>query len=326
MLCRKYAALITLCTGMCLLGACGPRLNTRDFRDVIRACRCRTRKQEVICRGIEWLFKNPVDIQREGFLELAEEVNLFYMFYLRADSADEKEFYRSSILSRIGYLFREHDLRVNHYEEILGYLYFAHIMKRLGVTNQHYDDFLETEVLQNSMIHTPSNTFMMLSSAMIEGLGRIPQVPLQGLIDQGIIARLSRSPELVPIDKAYVTAVDIQNFYYEVTHEIFAMSNYGERDPSAYILDDELQFLKRIIPLGLARFVEEGEVDIVSELIVCARMLGYTDFNCFEEAVQFILDAQKGDGSFGPIRRMSFLGRHNIYRHGVLVALWALVE
>ncbi|MGA1794974.1 MAG: DUF6895 family protein [bacterium] len=323
----KYVALFMVCFGMCLLDAgCSP-MNTPDFRDVMTACRNRTRKQQAICRGMDWLFKNPVDIHREGFMELGEEINLFYMFYLNAGSAGEKEFYRSAIRSRIERLLREHDLRVNHFEEILGYLYFVHIMNRMGISNERYEDFVETEVLPNGMMHHgQSNTFMLLSSAMIEGLGRSPQVPFQRLLDQGIIARLSPRPDLVPIDKVYVTSADIQNFYYDVTHEIFAMSNYGERDPSTCLLDHELQFLKGIIPRGMARFVEEGEVDIVAELIVCARMIGCTDFHGFEDAVLFILDAQKDDGSFGPIRRMSFLGRPNIYRHGVLVALWALVE
>ena len=93
-----------------------------------------------------------------------------------------------------------------------------------------------------------------------------------------------------------------------------------------FLLEDEIEFLKDIIHKGVSEYIEKEQLDILAELIVCAKMLDYTDFQGFEEGIQFILNAQKDDGSFGIIERMAYLGRPNLYRHGVLVALWALVE
>jgi hypothetical protein len=322
---RNPKSWFVLCIVVFVLFAGCTQVQKVNLKDAVPECQGQTQKDQVICRGLGWLFANPADIQKDGFLELGEEVNLFYKFYLRGDNKQEKAFFKSVIESKVDYLLREHDLIVDFAGEITGYLAFAKIMKRLDIKRPRYDKFIKDEILTNPMTYPPNATYMILNSALIEDIGYQPKMPFGNLVSQGVIARFSKNPELVPIGKAYASADDIQNFYYDITHEIFAVSNFGDRDPGQYLLDDEIQFLKRIIPQGVTLYVEKGELDILAELIVCSKMLNHTDYHSYETGVQYILDAQKEDGSFGIIHRMEFLKRPNLYRHGVLTAMWALI-
>lgn len=297
-----------------------------NLRDVVGECKGKTQQDMVICRGLEWLLEHPVDIQADGFLELGEEINLFYKFYLKADNEPEKRFFKSIIESKIDYLLNEHDLKVDFAGEITAYLNFAKIMKRMDIERPEYQDFIEKEILTNPMTYPPAITYAILNSALIEDIGSKPRMSFGTLVSQGVVARFSQNPELVPIGKAYASSDDVMNFYYDITHEIFAVSNFGDRDPDQFLLEKEIQYLKDLIPQGVATYIAEGQVDILGELIICAKLLNYTDFYNFKDGVQYILDAQKEDGSFGLIERMAFLGRPNLYRHGVLVVIWSLIE
>lgn len=326
---RRYQKVLIFVCAVCFMcSGCATRARVwnEDIRKDVGACKGQTQRDMVICQGLKWLFEHPVDIQADGFLELGEELNLFYRLYLVTDNPVEKKFFKDYTISRIDYLLNEHDLKVDYAGEITGYLNFAKIMKRMGIDRPEYWDFIDQDILTNPMTYPPNITYTILNSALVEDIGRVPKMPFGALVSQGIVARFARHPELIPVGKAYASPDDVMNFYYDVTHEIFAVSNFGDRDPRQFLLDDEVQFLKTIISQGISTYIEKRQLDILAELVVCAKMLNYTDFDGFEKAVQFILDFQKEDGSFGLVERMVFLGRPNLYRHGVLVALWALVE
>jgi hypothetical protein len=320
---RNILLIFTLCIFL-WVGGC-TQVKHENLLNVIAQCNRESQEDRVVCRGLDWLIKNRVDIVKDGFLELGEELNLFYILYLKSDNPAEKSDLKEYITSRVDYLLNTHTLKVDYAGEVTAYLNFAKIMKRLEIERPHYWEFIEKDILVNSMTYPPNITYTILNTALIEDIGAVPKVPFTSLINQGIIARFALHPELIPVGKAYASPDDIMNFFYDVTHEVFAISNFGDRDPRQYLLDDELEFLKKILSEGVSRYMEKDQVDILAELIVCAKMIGYRDFNGFDAAVQHILDSQKEDGSFGTIERMVFLGRPNVHRHGVLVALWALV-
>ncbi|MGA1845350.1 MAG: DUF6895 family protein [bacterium] len=317
--------LLAVCIIAVLSAGCAT-VHTCNYREIVGECSGKTKEDEVICRGLGWLFEHPVDIEKDGFLELGEEINLFYKLYLKAEDRRERKFFHSLLESKVDYLLTEHDLKVDFAGEVTGYLNFAKIMKRMEIKRPGYDRFIQEEILPNPMTYPPNITYTILNSALVEDIGATPRVNFGNLVSQGVIARFTSQPGLMPIGKAYASDNDIMNFFYDITHEVFAVSNFGDRDPRQYLLDDEIQFLRSLIPQGIAKYLEDGQVDILGELIICAKMIEYTNFHNYEEGIQYILNAQKEDGSFGRIERMAFLGRPNLYRHGVLVSLWALVE
>ncbi|MBN2373884.1 hypothetical protein JXL19_08875 [bacterium] len=323
---RCGKVLICACAVLLLWSGCAARVWNEDLKHAVSPCKGHTQEDMVICQGLVWLFEHPVDIKKDGFLELGEELNLFYRLYLFADDPIEKRFFKDYVTSRVDYLLNEHQLKVDFAGEITGYLNFAKIMKRMGIDRPKLWNFIDQEIIDNPMTYPPNITYTVLNAALVEDIGRVPKMPFENLVSQGVVARFARNPELVPIGKAYASADDVMNYYYDITHEIFAVSNFGDRDPKQFLLDDEIQFLKTTISQGVSAYIEMGQLDILAELIVCAKMLNYTEFDGFQKGIQFILDFQKEDGSFGLIERMAFLGRPNLYRHGVLVALWALIE
>lgn len=312
-------------TGLSVWSGCA-KVQPESLREVVNFCKSNKQSDMVLCLGLEWLFAHPVDLKGDGFLELGEELNLFYKLYLLTDNSKEKRFFKDYMISRIDYLLDEHDLKIDYAGEITAYLNFAKIMKRLEIKRPSFFKFIEEQVLDNPMTYPPSVTYAVLNSALVEDIGYPSKIPFSSLVNRGIIVRFARHPELIPIGKAYASPDDIMNFFYDITHEVFAVSNFGDRDPKRFLLDHEVEFLRNIIEQGVTRYIEKGQLDILAELIVCAKMLDHTQFPAFDEGIKFILNAQKKDGSFGVIERMAYLGRPNLYRHGVLVALWALIQ
>ena len=135
---------------------------------------------------------------------------------------------------------------------------------------------------------------------------------------------MTKDEYLIPIGKSYASDKDITNFFYDITHEIFAMASFGDKNPEQMLMTKEIAFVRRIISEGISLYLPKKQLDILCELVVCAKMMNYTDFAGFQESLDFILTAQQEDGTFGLIPRMKDLGRGNLYRHGVLVAAWAL--
>lgn len=300
-----------------------------DLEKNVGACRDQSQKAQVICRGLRWLLEHPADIKDpQGFLEMGGELHIFYQFYVRSNNSREKNFFKGLITSRIRYLLNKHDFKVNYAGEITAYLIFAKVMKKLGIHSSRYRHFIDKEIVNNDKTY-PLNVNInatIFISGLIDGIGDKPKIPFRDILRWGVIARYSSSPDLIPCGKPHVLSRYKMEFYYMITHEIFAMANFGDRDPRHFLGKKELQFLKNIIPFGISTSMEWGEVDILAELIICARMLGYTDFEGLEEGVQYLLDFQKEDGAFGPSIRAADLGRTDSYRHVVVMALWALLE
>ena len=133
MLSREKTIGIVFCCIACFICLSCASVQNRELKDVVASCKGQTQKDLVICRGLTWLFEHPVTLQGDGFLELGEELNLFYRLYLRADNEKEKKFFKDYTISRIDYLLNEHDLQVDYAGEITAYLNFAKIMKRMDI-------------------------------------------------------------------------------------------------------------------------------------------------------------------------------------------------
>lgn len=176
------------------------------------------------------------------------------------------------------------------------------------------------------MTYPPSITYLILNSAFLRDLDYTPRVPMERSIGEGVIAKMTQNNHLIPIGKDYASDKDVTNFFYDITHEIFALSSFGDKNPQQMLMPREIEFVKEILKKGFSIYLPKKQLDILCELVVCAKMMDYADFPEFNETINFILSSQKEDGTFGLIPRMKDLGRGNLYRHGILVAVWALTS
>jgi len=305
-----------------------PKALITDLKRNVAVCLDHSRKKQAICRGLGWLLDHPADIdEKQGFLEMGGEVHIFYRFYALSNNPREREFFRRLIISRIDYLLNRHEWRVRYSGEINAYLIFARVMKNLGIQNPEYLRFIEKEIVNHDRSYPyAANMNVAISvSGLIDGIGYAPRIPFRDILRQGTIAWHSEHPDLIPYDRFAANSRLMMEFFYMIAHEIFSMSNFGDRDPRLFLDEKELRFLKEMIPLGISRSMEWAEVDILAELMVCAKLLGYTDCEEFEKGVQYILDSQEEDGSFGTSIRAGEIGMSELYRHVVVMSLWALL-
>lgn len=132
------------------------------------------------------------------------------------------------------------------------------------------------------MTYPPNITYVILNSSLLRDLGYEPRVPLETSIEQGVIAMMTKDNYLIPIGKSYASDKDVTNFFYDITHEIFAFSSFGDKNPELMLMEKEIEFVRRILSEGISIYLPEKQLDILCELVVCAKMMNYMEFPGFQ--------------------------------------------
>jgi hypothetical protein len=140
--------------------------------------------------------------------------------------------------------------------------------------------------------------------------------PLGGALQAGIIAR-----RLPPAKMG-------TNEIYDLTHEVYAIYEYGDRleiDPFA---PASKAYLRSTIEELIRRTMGESDPDLTAELVECLHFLRMQDSPKCAEAIRFLLDSQNQDGSWGAyLRQEQQIGRyveHGFRLHTTMVAIGAL--
>jgi len=285
-----------------------------------------SRREEVLSKALQWIMAHPASFEDGGFLEMGEEANLFYVLYTKAQSAEEKQIYRDRLARIVQELRAQKEFHIQYAGEITAYLAITKAAGRLGFETSDFHQFIKREILTSDMTYPMNVTYVILNSALLRDLGYEPKTLMETSIGQGVIASMTKNGYLIPVGKSYASDTDVSNFFYDITHEIFAISSFGDKNPEQMLMPNELEFVRRIIPEGINLYLPKKQLDILCELVVCARIMGYKDMPGLQETLNFIYDSQGKDGDFGLIPRMKDLGRGNLYRHGVLVAVWAMAS
>jgi len=285
-----------------------------------------SRRDAVMSKALQWIADHPASFEDGGFLEMGEEANLFYVLYTKAKSSEEKKFYRSRMERIIQELRAQKNFRIEFAGEVTAYLAITKAAERLGFDTEDFHRFIRQDILNNEMTYPSNITYIILNSSLLMDLGYEPRTPLADSIEKGVIVSMARDSYLIPIGKSYASETDVTNFFYDITHEIFAISSFGDKDPERMLMPKEGEFVHRIIAEGISLYLPKKQLDILCELVVCSKIMEYKDIPGLEETVDFICESQSKEGDFGVIPRMKDLGRGNFYRHGVLVAVWALAS
>ena len=117
---------------------------------------------------------------------------------------------------------------------------------------------------------------------------------------------------------------------YDLTHEVFVAFNYGlERTQTRFDADD-LAYTRKVLPVLVRRYIREENPDLVAELLSCMTYLGRHSEPAYREGVNFLLDVQNADGTWGDYEKHrewygKYLDQH-VYLHTTMVAMRALLE
>lgn len=145
-----------------------------------------------------------------------------------------------------------------------------------------------------------------------------PPLLKAGAQDAGILAERKPAAEL---DRGDI---------YRVTHAVFVAYDYGTRRSQDNLSDEDLQYLRELIPRLIAAATARGDPDLGAELLLAATYLGFNQAPAYPAGVKHLLASQNSDGSWGDYERYRsrygpYLDQRN-YLHTTGVVLQALAE
>lgn len=144
-------------------------------------------------------------------------------------------------------------------------------------------------------------------------------------------------PEPFPLDKSFANGLIAQKFdpgvmndkeVYDLTHEIFAIYEYGDRADVDFFSKDDKIYLNNTLGILTAYYIETQNPDLTAELVTCMYLLKMQDEPISKTAIDNIITSQNSDGSFGNYEGLRLIYedyvREGYYLHTTAVVLKAL--
>jgi len=117
---------------------------------------------------------------------------------------------------------------------------------------------------------------------------------------------------------------------YALAQEVAAAFRHGTGRTRDAFDHDELAYLGRALPRLVIRFVAQGNVDLVAELIGAMTYLQLDTLPTYRAGVTFLLDSQNPNGSWGDYEQLRATYSDGVdqkfYLHTTMVTLRALLE
>jgi len=116
---------------------------------------------------------------------------------------------------------------------------------------------------------------------------------------------------------------------YNLTHEVFVPYKFGENLNADFFTADDKNYLRGILENMIPWYIQKKEVDLLAEFILCAAYLKATDLPAYRDGLNFLLESQNANGSWGQYEQhrktMGDYVDQGVYLHTTMVALDALV-
>jgi hypothetical protein len=261
--------------------------------------------QRAMNRAKAWLDAlrvDPIELRAHGIngkKKLVEQLDAYYSLWKVAAPAD-----REALLSRIKrvvsvtYDPRYHDmLSISDAwfkQDATSYLRAALLMDRLGLDTRLY----RTEIAK---IHARLNAHMRQRGPhqrevfhwYYRHFGLEEPFPLEEARRDGIIAQ-RLDPALISDRAAY-----------ELTHEIYAPFEYGDKLDADPFDEEARKYVQDALRRLTRRYLSKRDPDLAGEFLECQHYLRMQEEPTYREAVTYMLRSQNPDGSWGsyPVQR-----------------------
>lgn len=140
--------------------------------------------------------------------------------------------------------------------------------------------------------------------------------PLADALEKGVVAQRVPVAGMTPSQA------------YELTHEVYALFDYGDRLDADPFSADDVAYLKPTLVALAEAAVQKNEPDLLAEVVECLHYLRLDGEPAFRAGVQALLDGQNADGSWGHYaaqqKQYGAFVQQGYYLHTTLVALAAL--
>jgi hypothetical protein len=258
----------------------------------------------------------------KGKKKLVEQLDAYYRLWQVAPPEESAELLaRVREVVAVTYEDRYHDMAAISdrwfKQDATSYLRAAVLMERLGLDTDRYRDEIEK-------IHGRLNDHMVTRGPFQRRVfhwyyahfGLAEPFPLEHALEAGVIARR--------LDPTEMTNLEV----YALTHEVYALYEYGDRLDVGAFDDASRVYLRTTIGELMQRYIARADADLAGELLECLHYLRMQDSPTYADAVRFLLASQNSNGSWGTyVRQEERLGEyvnHGFRLHTTLVAIGAL--
>ena len=284
--------------------------------------------RESIQRARSWLdtlHVDPAELRSHGIKgkkKLVELLDAYYELWKVAGPGERKALLeRIREVVKVTYDPSYHDMLTLSDEwfkqDATSYLRAAVLMERLGLDTRMY----RAEIAK---IHDRLDAHMRERGShqrevfhwYYRNFGLAEPFPLEEARSEGVIAHRQ--------DPARMSNLEV----YELTHEIYAPFEYGDRLDVHPFDGSDRKYLRGALDRLLRRYLSRQDPDLVAELLECEHYLKMDDGPASREALAYLLDSQNQDGSWGHYpRERQLLGdyvKQGFELHTTMVVIGAL--
>ncbi|MGA1871101.1 MAG: DUF6895 family protein [bacterium] len=276
---------------------------------------------KTIARALSWVYGHPAHFAEGGFIEIAEEIITFYILNNHSDYKSKSNRYMKEIQKRLELIASKKDFKIQP-PEYSFFLVIAHISEKLGLKPLNYKKIIEDQLLSDPLLYPPHVTSRIWNMLYLERLGYtipldfnywVSNCTLYQELHQKLLFRYVKGQ----FDPGYAQTISMA--LYDIAHEVFSMTDFGDITPPPVILENRA-FFSELFNECITWAITAQKIDTLAEAIKCVKILDLENVPSLDRGIEFIISQQKGNGSFG----MAHSGRPNPYRHNILVSIMAL--
>ena len=294
-----------------------------DLREALRP-----RYTRAMARARAWLdalHVNPAELREVGIKgkkKLTEQIDAYYRLWRVAGSKDKPALLqRVKEVAAVTYEDHYHDMPSIpdrwFKQDATSYLRTALLMERMGLdTTRYRREIKKAHQRLNGHMHRRGPHQRRIFHWYYKHFGLSEPFPLADALKGGFIAKR------LPPDKLDRNAV------YDLTHEVYALYQYGDRlDVDPFDVASK-RYLRGALATLVAKYISQDNPDLTGELVECLHFLRMSGEKAYRNGVLFLLDSQNPDGSWGvwerQRRRLGGYVKHGFMLHTTLVAIGAL--
>lgn len=274
---------------------------------------------------LDALHVDPLELRGKGIKgkkKLVEQLEAYYGLWRVAPAAAKR-----SLLERIRsvvgvtYEDRYHDMGSisdeRFRQDSTSYLRAAYLMDRLGLDTRRYRrEIAKIQPRLDAQMSRRGANQQDTFHLYYQHFGLPEPFPLVTALQKGVITART--------DPAALSTSQV----YDLTHEVYARYDYGDRlDVDPFSAADG-EYLRAALTTLAARYIDARDSDPLAEVLECLHYLRFEAAPGYSAGVSFLLARQNQDGSWGTYERERILlgdyVRQGYQLHTTLVAILAL--
>lgn len=276
---------------------------------------------EPVRKALAWVSQHPANFHDGMFVEIAEEIVTFYILNRYTKDQSEKDHYLKEIKNRLDLIASNREIRAQSNEYTM-FLAITEVAQKLGLKVPELKKIIESQLIPNPLLYPSHMTSRIWNTVYLKRLGYTPSATLEESMPQSTLAQEVNQKLLLQYTKAKFNQMYVDPMattIYDMTHEIFALTDFGELPPPSIIAGNQAYF-STLFDQAIDWAITATHEDVLAELIMCVKILDLKNVSSMQRGINYVISRQEKDGSFG----LTNPGRANMYRHGILVSIMAL--